>query len=62
MQTTTTFGSIVNHTCNLGFALNGSNQRMCQENGEWSQPLPSCESKNIATLLSVVNTILSFSK
>ena len=47
MQTTTTFGSIVNHTCNVGYALNGSNQRECLESGSWSQPLPSCESKHI---------------
>ena len=46
MQTTTTFGSIVNHTCNTGFALNGSSQRECLESGNWSQPLPSCESKS----------------
>ena len=57
MQTTTTFGSIVNHTCNTGFALNGSSQRECQESGRWSQPLPSCESKCIIILLPVVTMI-----
>ena len=38
----TTFGSVVTHTCNTGFALNGTNQRECLASGSWSDPLPSC--------------------
>ena len=45
MQTNTTFGSIVNHTCNEGFNLTGEDQRECLETGNWSTPLPMCVSK-----------------
>lgn len=44
--TTTTFNSVVNHTCNMGYALNGTNQRVCLESGNWSAPLPMCISKS----------------
>ena len=43
--TSTTFGSIVNHTCNIGYILNGEDQRECLSNGFWSSPLPTCISK-----------------
>ena len=45
MVTVTTFGSIVNHTCNEGYELIGANERECLANGSWSAPLPSCQSK-----------------
>ena len=45
--TVTTFGSIVNHTCNKGYELNGANERECLANGSWSAPLPSCDSKSL---------------
>ena len=45
IRISTTFGSVVNHTCNVGFVLNGANQRECLESGNWSEPLPSCEGK-----------------
>ena len=37
------FGSIINHTCDLGFVINGSNQRECLGNGSWSGSLPTCK-------------------
>ena len=43
--TVTTFGSIVNHTCNEGYELNGANERECLANRSWSAPLPTCNSK-----------------
>ena len=45
MVTSTTFGSLVNHTCNEGFLLNGESQRVCLVNGSWSDSLPTCTSK-----------------
>ena len=53
MQTTTTFGSIVNHTCNEGFNLTGADQRECLANGSWSAPLPTCVSKLDTLKLSI---------
>ena len=45
MQTTTTFGSIVNHICDVGYNLNGAAQRVCLSTGSWSELLPTCISK-----------------
>ena len=39
----TTVGSIVNHTCNEGYVINGASQRECLPDGSWSAPLPSCD-------------------
>ena len=30
-------------TCDEGFFLNGSSSVECQENGEWSEQLPTCQ-------------------
>ena len=43
--TAVTIGSVVNHTCNVGFIINGANQRVCLPDGMWSTPLPTCLSK-----------------
>ena len=40
-----TFGSVVNHTCNEGFRLLGASERVCLSNGSWSAPVPRCECK-----------------
>ena len=45
MVTTTTIGSIANHTCDTGYMLNGADQRECLSNGTWSPDLPTCISK-----------------
>ena len=42
---TTTFDSVVTHTCNDGFVLVGADERTCLASGNWSAPLPFCESK-----------------
>ena len=39
----TTVGSIVNHTCNEGYVINGASQRECLPDGSWSAPLPLCD-------------------
>jgi len=48
--TSTTFGSVVTHTCNEGYELVGADQRECISpdgiTGTWSEPLPTCNSKS----------------
>ena len=39
----TTFQSLVRHTCSDGFRLNGDSIRECLDSGLWSAPLPLCE-------------------
>ena len=39
------FGSIINHTCDIGYELFGTSQRECLVNQSWSGSLPMCESK-----------------
>ena len=48
---TFTIGSVVNHTCNEGFVLNGTSQRECLTNGSWSGSLPTCDSKTTTTTI-----------
>jgi len=38
-------GAVVNHTCNIGFALIGASERECLPSGNWSEPLPTCDGK-----------------
>ena len=49
--TTTTFGSVVIHTCDDGSVLVGANERICLESGDWSAAPPSCQSKCNTNLL-----------
>ena len=44
--TSTTFRSVVNHTCNEGFLLSGAAQRVCLSSAMWSAPLPNCTGKS----------------
>jgi len=37
--------STANYTCNEGFALNGTETRVCQASGEWEPEEPSCYGK-----------------
>ena len=41
----TNVGSIVNHTCDEGYVINGANQRECLLDVTWSAPLPRCDRK-----------------
>ena len=45
-----TFGSMINHTCNEGYIINGPSQRECLANQSWSGILPDCDSKFTKTL------------
>ena len=39
------FGTTVTYTCNQGYRLVGSSQRVCLVSGAWSSQLPECQSK-----------------
>ena len=41
----TVFDSIAVYYCDLGYALNGSDVRYCQVNGEWNGTEPACRSE-----------------
>ena len=41
--TETTFGRTANYSCNTGYNLVGNSTRTCQETGEWSGSVPTCE-------------------
>ena len=42
---TFTFDSTVNYTCDNGFQLIGDIRRNCLSSGNWSDDLPTCQSK-----------------
>ena len=37
------FGTAVKFSCRLGYMLIGNSTTLCQNNGQWSQPVPVCE-------------------
>ena len=42
--TETTFGSIATYSCDEGFGLQGSSERVCEATGQWNGSEPLCES------------------
>ena len=38
----TTYNSVVTYTCDVGYTLQGSNNRTCQSDGQWSGSVPQC--------------------
>ena len=46
-----TYGSRVEYTCDKGYILVGSNQRVCQANQMWSGTLPRCTSRFCSLIL-----------
>ena len=38
----TTYDSVANYSCNVGYALNGESLRTCLTSGEWSGTEPTC--------------------
>jgi len=38
-------GSVCLHNCPPGQEVVGSKQSLCRENGEWSHPVPTCQSE-----------------
>ena len=57
----TFLGSVVTYSCNVGFALTGDAQRVCQVSGNWSGSLPTCVSKinHPLSLISLISLPLS---
>jgi len=45
----TTFRAAVQHSCDDGFDLEGSEVRICQASGKWTGFLPTCKSKQYNT-------------
>ena len=41
----TSFGDVARYSCDTGYTLNGTAERTCQANGEWSGSVPTCESE-----------------
>lgn len=58
--TGTSSGSLAVYICNPGFRLEGSRNRVCQVNGQWSAKEPSCIRESISlpmyTCMYVVHT------
>lgn len=46
----TSEGSVAVYTCSMGYTLEGGNERVCQEDGQWSGREPVCSSKYIIIL------------
>lgn len=38
----TTYGSVTEYSCNIGYLLMGNNDSICQEDGTWSNDPPKC--------------------
>ena len=43
----TTYNSVVNYTCDVGYTLQGANSRTCQSSGQWTRSVPQCSRKFI---------------
>ena len=43
------FGDVAKYSCDvgLGYTLNGTAERTCQANGQWSGSVPTCESETL---------------
>ncbi len=50
---TTTYNSTVLYSCDAGFVVSGTGQRVCQANGQWSGPAETCEGMNVECQLLV---------
>lgn len=51
--TGTTPGALATYICNNGFRLEGSRNRVCQVNGEWSSEEPTCTRKFLMQAVNV---------
>ena len=59
--TTTVYNSVATYSCDIGYSLDGDDERRCLENKQWSGTPPTCSGGSkltIATLYSVVDNII----
>ena len=42
-----TYSSVVTYTCDVGYALHGSDSRVCHSNRQWSGSVPQCNREYI---------------
>lgn len=47
----TTYGSVLDFTCEAGHELQGSNSTTCLENGSWSNAIPVCGIRGQAKII-----------
>ena len=47
----TTFGSVAMYSCEPGYMLMGSLNHTCQADGDWSDYVPFCESKEFDAIM-----------
>ena len=45
----TTYNSVVTYTCDVGYTLQGSNNKTCQSSGQWSGSVPQCNGMLLQT-------------
>ena len=43
----TSFGDVARYSCDTGYTLNGTAERTCQANRQWSGSVPTCESETL---------------
>ncbi|XP_078589338.1 sushi, von Willebrand factor type A, EGF and pentraxin domain-containing protein 1-like [Branchiostoma floridae x Branchiostoma japonicum] len=53
------FQQTVSFTCNSGYVLNGATTVMCQADGTWSDPVPTCTPRSCSRLTAPSNGALS---
>ena len=41
----TSIGDVARYSCDTGYILNGTAERICQADGQWSGSVPTCESE-----------------
>ena len=54
----TTYNSVVNYTCDVGYTLQGTNTRTCQSNGKWSESVPQCQVSQSMIFLQLMISII----
>ena len=59
---TTVYNSVATYSCDIGYSLDGDDERRCLKNKQWSGTPPTCSGGFIVTLYSVVdnNNILQW--
>ena len=53
----TAYNSVVTYTCNVGYTLQGSNNRTCQSDGQWNGSMPQCTKSMFLQTFAVTNCL-----